>query len=247
MKIRALLVDDEPRARARMRRLLDSHEDVLVVGEAGNTEDALQAVLSQRPDVLFLDIQMPGSTGLQLAERLRDYLPEAVRPHVVFTTAHADHAVAAFGLESLDYLLKPVERDRLAATLRRLRREVWATAKSPIPLAPPPTPALTGHHGASIEAIAIGSIEVLEVEDSIVFATTDTGERHRLTQSLAELEPKLPTPPFLRASRGAIVNTDRIENLRAVEAGWVAVMDSGREVAVSRRRSRALRDRLQIP
>lgn len=246
MKIRALIVDDEPRARSRMRRLLDPHEDVVVVGEAENTEQALQKVLEARPDLVFLDVQMPGGLGTELAARLRDYLPDAVRPLVVFTTAHAEHAVEAFGLESLDYLLKPVERDRLAATLRRVRKEVWAGAAAPVSSRPPPEATLTGHHGASIEAVPIGAIEVLEVDDGVVFATTDDGERHRLSQSLAELEARLPNPPFLRVSRKAVVNIERVDRLSASDGAWDAVFDSGRRTRVSRRRTRALRDALGV-
>jgi len=247
MKIRALIVDDEPRARSRMRRLLAPHEDIVIAGEAENADQALQWVLEARPDLVFLDVQMPGGLGTDLAARLRDYLPDAVRPLVVFTTAHAEHAVEAFGLESLDYLLKPVERDRLADTLRRVRKEVWAS-RGPATGATRPKvePTLTGHHGASIEAVAIGAIELLEVEDGVVFATTEDGERHRLSQSLAELESRLPNPPFVRASRSAVVNTERIDRLASQEGAWHAVFDSGRRCKVSRRRTRALRDALGV-
>lgn len=249
MKIRALIVDDEPRARSRMRRLLAPHEDVVIAGEAENAEQALQKVLEARPDLVFLDVQMPGALGTELAARLRDYLPDAVRPLVVFTTAHAEHAVEAFGLESLDYLLKPVERDRLAATLRRVRKEVWAgrsTEMKPGPARSAPEPTLTGHHGASIEAVPIHAVELFEVEDGVVFATTDDGERHRLSQSLAELESRLPNPPFVRASRSAVVNIERIDRLTSKEGAWHAVFDSGRRSKVSRRRTRALRDALGV-
>lgn len=245
--IRTLVVDDEPRARSRMRRLLDAHDDLSVVGEAANGDDALQKVLELRPDVLFLDVDMPGTTGLQLASRINDYLPESVRPLIVFTTAHAEHAVEAFGLESLDYLLKPVERDRLAATLRRIRRVVWASGRTPVaPTTPPPETALAGHHGASIEAVPIGSIAVLEVEDGVVFATTHEAERHRLSQSLGELESRLPNPPFVRASRGAIVNIERVDRLTQTGDGWVAVLEGETQVKISRRRTRVIRDLLNL-
>lgn len=245
MKIRAVIVDDEPRARSRMRRLLDPHDDVVIVGEAKNGEEAVQKVLELRPDLLFLDVQMPGMRGTDAAARLRDYLPETVRPLLVFTTAHAEHAVEAFGLESLDYLLKPVERDRLADCLRRVRRKVWASGRSPVPApgAPAPTPAtLTAHRGASIEALAVNAILVVQVEDGIAFAYTVEGERRRLGDSLAEVESQLPAV-FARVSRGAIVNTERVDRLVPKDSGtFNAVLEDGREVSVSRRRAKRLKE-----
>jgi len=248
MKIRALIVDDEPRARSRMRRLLDPYDDVVVMGEATNGEQAVHKVLEGRPDVIFLDIHMPGLEGTAVASRLRDYLPESVRPLIVFTTAHAEHAVEAFGLDSLDYLLKPVERDRLGDCLRRVRREVWAAGRSPVaPTAPPPEATVTGHKGASIEAIAINAIVVVQVEDGLAFAYTVEGERRRLGESLAEVEAQLPAETFARVSRSAIVNTERVERLCPKESGtWAAIMEGGRSVSVSRRRAKHLRERLGL-
>lgn len=251
MKIRTLVVDDEPRARSRMRRLLDAHDDVVVVGEAGDGEDAVQQVLTLRPDLVFLDIRMPGVDGTTAAARLRDYLPETVRPLVVFTTAYPEHAVEAFGLESLDYLLKPVERDRLADCLRRVRRAVWASGRSagtgPTPAPPAASPTLTGHHGASIEAIAVNAILVVQVEDGLAFAYTTEGDRRRLGEGLAEIEARLPTPQFARVSRGAIVNTERVERLVPRDSGtWEAVLEGGRAVSVSRRRAKHLKELLGL-
>jgi DNA-binding LytR/AlgR family response regulator len=128
--LRALVVDDEPRARARLRRLLEPHSDVVVIGEAQTGAEAVAKTLELRPDIVFLDVNMPELSGTDAAARLRDYLPQSVRPAVVFTTAHAEHAVEAFALESVDYLLKPVERDRLAETLRRVRQAHWARSSS---------------------------------------------------------------------------------------------------------------------
>jgi DNA-binding LytR/AlgR family response regulator len=249
MKIRALVVDDEPRARARMRRLLALHEDVVVVGEAPTGDEAMQQALSLRPDVVFLDIHMPGSDGMAVAARLRDYLPESVRPLLVFTTAHAEHAVEAFGLESLDYLLKPVERDRLADCLRRVRRSVWgggrAPGAAPAPSAPPAT--LTSHRGASLAAIAVGAIVTVEVEDGVAFAYTVDGERHRLGEGLAEVEATLPAPPFVRVSRRALVNLERVEALVPRDSGtWSAQLEDGRSVGISRRRAKRVRELLAL-
>ena len=248
MTIRALIVDDEPRARARMRRLLEPHDDVVVVGEAGSGEAALQQTLSLRPDVLFLDIHMPGGDGTTVAARLRDYLPESVRPQVVFTTAHAEHAVEAFGLDILDYLLKPIERDRLADCLRRVRRALWGGARSTAAPVTPAAPAvLTAHHGASLSAIAVGSLTSVELEGGVAFAYTVDGARHRLGESLAEVEAALPSPPFVRVSRGALLALDRVERLVPGESGtWSAVVEGGRTVGISRRRAKRVRELLDL-
>ena len=124
-RLRVMIVDDEPRARARLRRLLAPHE-VDVVAEAGTGTEALQRVVEARVDLLFLDIEMPGPSGMDVAEQLQSLLPDEVRPLVVFTTAYSEHAVEAFHVGGTDYLLKPVERDRLAEAMGRVHRAVHA-------------------------------------------------------------------------------------------------------------------------
>ena len=119
--IRALVVDDEPLARSRMRRLLGDHPDVEVVGEAASGDEAVAATLRLRPDLLLLDVDMPEGSGTEALERIRLTVPEAMLPAAVFTTAHAEHAVEAFALEGLDYLLKPITRETLARALKRVR------------------------------------------------------------------------------------------------------------------------------
>jgi DNA-binding LytR/AlgR family response regulator len=242
--IKAILVDDEPRARARLRRLLEAHADVVVVGEAENGDEALQRTLTLRPDVVFLDVRMPGPSGTEVALRLAAYLPDSIRPAVVFTTAHAEHAVEAFAADGTDYLLKPIERDRLAEALRRVRRTAWSSTAPP--QAPPPAPApavLEGHHGQALSQVAVLSIRSVEVEDGVAFAFTADGGRTRLGEGLAELESSLPSPPFLRISRSAIVCVERIERLWPRESGTFEVeLDDGRRLAVSRRRARRLRE-----
>jgi DNA-binding LytR/AlgR family response regulator len=252
MNIRALVVDDEPLARARMRRLLEPHGDVAVVGEAAHGEAAVQQVLALRPDLVFLDIHMPGLDGTAVASRLRDYLPEGVRPWVVFTTAHPEHAVDAFGLECLDYLLKPVERDRLAECLRRVRRAVWAQGRFAPGAAPgaasaPGPVTLTGHRGAALEAVPVQGIVSLHSDEGVAFACTSDGQRHRLGEGLAEVEARLPSPPFVRVSRSAIVHLERVDRLvRHADGTWSAVMDDAREIPVSRRQVKGLRELLGV-
>lgn len=238
--LRALIVDDEPLARSRLRRLLEPHTDVLVVGEATDGEAALRQTMALRPDVIFLDIRMPGAAGTEVAQRLRTYLPESVRPAVVFTTAFADHAVEAFALEGVDYLLKPVDRDRLSEALRRVRRQLWASSSRGAPAAPEAPPAvpafLTGHHGAALESVPVGSLVSIEFEDGVAWGQRVDGERTRLSGTLAELEDRLPSPPFVRVSRSALVHIERVVRLRRVGSGFEVELQGGTRVLVSRRR-----------
>ncbi|MFT7520031.1 MAG: DNA-binding LytR/AlgR family response regulator [Kiritimatiellia bacterium] len=240
MTLRALVVDDEPRARARLKRLLDPHADVEVVGEASTGKQAVELVLTLRPDVVFLDVEMPEMTGTEAAARLRDYLPPSVRPALVFTTAHAEHAVQAFALQGLDYLLKPIERDRLAEALRRVRQARWAA--SPAVPSPPvfePDSFLKGHHGRAIASIPVRSLLCVQVEDGVAWALTVDGERTRLSGSLAQLEAGLASS-FVRVSRSCIVNAERVLRIRPVASSYEVELEGGHRVSVSRRRVKGL-------
>jgi len=251
MTIRALVVDDEPRARARLIRLLEPHADVAVIGQASTGAEAVRLVLSLRPDLVFLDVQMPELSGTDAAARLRDYLPQSVRPAVVFTTAHAEHAVKAFALESTDYLLKPIERDRLAESLRRVRQARWSTLAEPRPPAGPPQRSapgapdrsegfLTGHHGRAIESVPVGALLSIQVEDGTAWAHTVDGGRTRLAGGLAEIHAGLASPPFVRVSRSAVVNAERALRLRPLGSSFEVELEGGRRVPVSRRRVKQL-------
>lgn len=241
MTLRALVVDDEPRARARLRRLLEPYADVVVVGEAQTGAEAVKKTLQLRPNVVFLDVDMPELSGTDAVAQLRDYLPQSVRPAVVFTTAHAEHAVQAFALEGVDYLLKPVERDRLAEALRRVRQAHWARTGAVPATAPPPSTAyLTAHHGRAIGSIAVGSLLYVQVDYSTAFAHTVDGETSRLSGGLADIEAELPCPPFVRVSRSAIVNVERALRLWPKGSTVEVELEGGQRVAVSRRRVKRL-------
>jgi serine phosphatase RsbU (regulator of sigma subunit) len=163
MLIRALIVDDEPPARARLRHLLEQHRGVAIVGEAGNAAEALDLVRDQRPDVLFLDVEMPAVRGTSLASSL----PEP-RPYVVFTTAYERYAIEAFACDATDYLLKPVIRGKLAETIERIRqrmtrrsdveRDVAAASALQAEMWPGALPAIAGFDcaAASLPAAGVG-------------------------------------------------------------------------------------------
>jgi len=264
MAIRTLVVDDEPLARSRMKRLLAEHPDVEVVGEAADGMAAVSEVLCLRPDVVFLDVNMPGSTGTECLRAIHAALPEDLWPLAVFTTAYEEHAVEAFALEGTDYLLKPVERDTLARALRRVRKVLWrdsaAVAAPPSPSAQPvvpitaeppphddePTGHLAAHRAGRIVRLALDDVACVVVEDTITFATTAEG-RFRLKSTLHEVEARLPSPPFVRISRSAIVQLSWVSTIDPMPSGtFEAVLRSpvGLRLAVSRRRGRRLRELL---
>ncbi len=269
MKVRALVVDDEPLARRRLRRLLKDHEDVEVVGEATTGDEAIAAALEAHPDVMFMDVRMPGIDGLQALRGLRDKLTDDVMPLAVFTTAYEDHAVEAFELEGTDYLVKPIGKKELARALQRVRRVLWQRGRGPQPAdeagaaadveAPgrddravePRTDRdavghLAAHRAGKIIRLALDDIACLTVDDTITWAITADG-KHRLRQGLGQLETRLPCPPFFRVSRAAIINLGWIDHLAPMFSGTYSAFlrePVGVEVHVSRRRARELRQLL---
>jgi DNA-binding LytR/AlgR family response regulator len=251
--IRALVVDDEPLARSRLLRLLSAHPDVSVVGEASSGNEAVAACLQHRPTLLFLDVDMPDGTGLEALERIRQTLPEALAPLAVFTTAHEEHAVKAFALEGLDYLLKPIEPATLDRALLRVRKRLWAQSPTPAPIAAPapPPPAvssghLAAHRGGRVISLDLDDVACVEIEDTIAFAYTAEG-RFRLNGTLGELLERLPSPPFIQVSRSAVVQLDHVKHLEPLGAGvWLASLKAPVEksVRVARRRVKTLRELL---
>ena len=263
MTIRAVVVDDEPLARSRMRRLLGGHPDVEIVGEAADGKEAVAAALTLRPDVMFMDVQMPVQHGTDALRAIHEALPEDLWPMTVFCTAYDDHAVEAFELEGTDYLLKPVEKEAIGRAMRRVRKAMWSRAPSPQPppAAEPPSPAtppehsgeipdaathLAAHRAGRIVSLALDQIACVVVEDTITFACTPEG-RFRLRMSLHEAEAKLPSPPFVRVSRSAILQLSWVHHLDPLVSGtYEAILRApvGLGIAVSRRRARRLRELL---
>jgi two-component system LytT family response regulator len=250
--LRVVLVDDEPLARARARRLLAEVGGTEVVGEAGSVAEASRVIDSVRPDLVLLDVQMPGEDGFALLARLDP------RPAVVFVTAYDQYAVQAFEENAVDYLLKPFRADRLAAALARVRREL----STPEDLSRRLEELLAAvgpgtHAGAFLErfTVRLGTRQLIVkaedvlwfgAEDKLVFAATATA-RHYVNFTLDELERRLDPGKFVRVHRSAIANLDRAAALRPGFAGtWrLQLNDEARtEVPVSRARARLLRTRL---
>ena len=249
--LRALIVDDEPLARARARRMLAEIGGVEVVGEAASAAEARARIAAARPDVLLLDIQIPGEDGFAL---LRSLDP---RPAVVFVTAFDRYAVRAFEENAVDYLLKPFRRERLAEALERARRDLERPADASGRLAAL-LAAMEGHEASDRLdrfTVRVGPRQVIlkaeeirwfGAEDKLVFAATARG-RHYVNFTLDQLERRLDPRRFARVHRAAIVNLDHVAALRPAFAGaWRLELkgDPGEEVPVSRARARALRERL---
>jgi two-component system LytT family response regulator/two-component system response regulator LytT len=234
--IRALLVDDEAPARSELRYLLATHPEVEVVGEAASATEALKLAAAVPYDVVFIDIEMPGLSGLDAA-RLVHGRPGIAR--LVFVTAHEQYAIEAFAVEALDYLLKPVEPERLAQVVRRLA-------------------ALQGPSEAveKIPVVSGGETILLDRED-LYYARADgdysrvhTSDRSYLcTRSLRQLEEMLPGDRFARIHRSHLVNLGKVAAVRRVGSDRISLaLDDAEqtELGVARRQTRAVRERLRI-
>ncbi|MGK6352465.1 LytR/AlgR family response regulator transcription factor [Parapedobacter sp. DT-150] len=222
----ALIVDDEPLARQRLRQLLHAHPAILVVGEAGNGEEALVLIKALQPDLLFLDIEMPVSNGFELLKQLEQ------QPWVVFVTAYDQYALQAFEQNSVDYLLKPVEPARLEKTIRKLTQAATPPASIDIQrlldsIRPQQALAsLTVRLGDRILLIKVDQLVAVDAEDKYVLLHTADGKRHLTDYTLVDLENQLPHQ-FLRIHRSTIVNTDRIREVRrGFNGSFTFVMDA---------------------
>ena len=250
MTLRAVLVDDEPLARRRLRHLLAAHPSVEIVGEAADGVAAMQLITRARPDLVFLDVQMPELSGFDVLARL------ASRPSIIFVTAFDDFAVRAFEEQALDYLLKPVEPERLARALsrfdakggsapledeqQRLERLLEAVARRSAPRR------LAVRRGAKVTLVEPDSITFCRAEDKYTVLYTAEGE-HLADLTIEDLERTLDPARFLRIHRGAIVNLAMVRDLTAVEGGrfLVTLKDAaGTQLYASRSGAKALRDRL---
>ena len=233
--MKALLVDDERLARSGLRRLLGAYEDVSIVGEAANADEALSQIQRLQPDVVFLDVEMPGRSGLELLEELEDL------PAVIFTTAYQDYAVRAFEVNAFDYLLKPIAAERLDAALAKVRKLVV------------PKGAGSSHErrvflrdGERCWIVAIEEIRVLESEGNYTRVYFD-GNRPLIYKSLNALEARLDPAIFFRASRSHIVNLRDIQSLAPqADGGLVASLTGGIKVGISRRQARKLRELMSL-
>ena len=227
-RLRAVIVDDEPLALARMRRLIERDGRVDIVAECGTGADAIDALRTYRPDVAFLDVQMPGADGFRVLALA------GAGTRVVFITAHAEHAVRAFDAQAADYLLKPLSYPRLRAAIERLQ---------PAGEAPSPKYAvrLTVQAGARLRVLDVGAIDCLVAQANYV--EVEAGDqRHRVRDTLAGLEARLDPEAFVRIHRSRIVRIAAIRDLELHDSGELLLrLESGRRLSTGRRYRERLR------
>jgi two-component system LytT family response regulator len=238
--IRALIVDDEPHAREELESLLLETGAFEVVGRCGNAVEAVHAIRGERPDVVFLDIQMPAISGFELLSMIDD----EELPEIVFVTAHDEHALRAFEERAIDYLLKPVARERLAKTVERLRRP-RAAAGPPAAAALPRSPIrrIPCLAGRAIKLVDLADIELVRSSEAGVYVVTAKGELFtELTLRVLEERAGL-----VRCHKQVLVNIDQVDEIRPLEDGAASIRTrSGKEAPVSRRFLSKLRERLEI-
>ena len=234
--MKAMIIDDEPPARRELRRLLAGFPWVEIVGEAGNVDQAAELIETLTPELLFLDIQMPGGSGFDLLARLEDV------PQVIFTTAYDEHAVRAFKVDALDYLLKPIEPARLAEALGRVKSA--EAARTPKPHAV--LEQIFVRDGSRCWFVPLREVRLLTSEGNYIRLSWGKSQP-LLGRALAALEQRLDPTRFFRANRRQIINLDFIETVElGVNGRLHAQLRDGPEVEISRRQARLFKTKLSI-
>jgi two-component system, LytTR family, response regulator len=247
MKIRALIVDDEPLARQRIRHLARDEAALEVVGECASAVEALAEIQRQGPDLLFLDVQMPEMNGFELLQKL----PRERLPLVIFTTAYDQHAVRAFEAHALDYLLKPFEPDRFKAAVARAHehlanQQASVAARGLLDLLATGQNSLSAPNSKAYltrltvksndKVVVIKSTDIDSIESAGNYVAVNVGrESHILRETLNALETQLDPENFLRVSRSAIVNLDRVRELQPMFRGeHIIVLQNGKRILMTR-------------
>lgn len=235
--MKAMIVDDEPLARRELRRLLAEFAWVEIIGEAGNIAEAAKAIEADAPELVFLDIKMPGGSGFDLLAKLEHV------PRVIFTTAHDEHAVQAFEVNALDYLLKPIEPERLAGALAR--------ARGPLPTQsaarqPQVVERLFIRDGARCWFVPLNEVSLIEAEGNYVRLHWRQ-VRPLLGRPLSSLEERLDPQRFFRANRRQIINVEFIEEVEPGASGQLHVqLRGGPEIEISRRQARVFKTLMSV-
>jgi two-component system, LytTR family, response regulator len=252
MPIRALIADDEASARSRLRKLLAPYAFELIE-DAHDGLAALQAIMKHRPQVVFLDIEMPGLGGFGVVEALAP----AHMPLIVFVTAYDEHALAAFDANAVAYLLKPVAPDRLRTVVARIEQLVGSeggvaqeAARTSAIASATPQPL---HHVLALQRegyvlIPLGDVCFFQVEDGVTHVKTATAS-YRTNYAIGNLESRLPSPPFFRAHRATIANLDKVATINPMFKGSIVLTmkDAERsEIQVSERQAKTVRALLQF-
>lgn len=240
--MKALLIDDERLARNELRRLLKAHAEIEVVGEAVDAGEAQEKIITLKPDLLFLDIQMPGDDGFTLLERIEPPLPV-----VIFTTAYDEFAVKAFEFNALDYLLKPVDPTRLMTALEKLRGHAMrsgdtAAGRDRLGL----DDKVFVREGDHCWFVPVKNIRLLESEGNYTRLYFDD-HKPQLFRSLTAMEERLDPRHFFRANRKQVINLAWVEDIEPWFSGGLLVkLKGGLKVELSRRQAQDFRDRMSL-
>jgi two-component system LytT family response regulator len=249
--LRVAIVDDEPLVRSGLRSLLEAEREVTIVAEARNGTDALVAIRAHRPDVVFLDVQMPGMDGFEVLSAIE----AAMRPVIVFVTAHDDYAIRAFDVHAVDYLLKPFDAARFQLALERARTRLASPTDasgsrleallSELQGRPRYADRLMLKDDGSVIVLLVADIDWLTAADNYV--TVHAGSsRYKVRQTITALERKLDPERFARTHRSAIVSLDRVRSLEPMAAGeYVITLSTGAKVPLSRSYRDDFRHRLE--
>ncbi len=250
-ELRVVIADDEPLVRSGLRSLLEREPGVTIVGEARNGIEALEVIQASTPDVVFLDVQMPGMDGFEV---LFGVAADA-RPSVVFVTAFDDYAIRAFDVHAVDYLLKPFDAERFGLALDRVRaRRGDASGASAQRLDALLTELKSARRypdrlllkdEGNVIVVLVADIDWIEAADNYIKVHA-RGARYRVRQAIKDVETKLDPVHFARAHRSAIVNLDRVRTLQPMAAGeYVITLSSGDKVALSRGYRDSFREKLE--
>lgn len=240
--MKALIIDDERLARKELMKLLEEHPSIEIVGEAMNAEEAINMVNELNPDLLFLDIQMPGKTGFQLLEEL-----DAV-PFVVFTTAYDEFALKAFEVNALDYLLKPIQADRLSETVSKIldkeksKSAAVRNADKKLGL----NDQVFVKDGDRCWFVSLSNVRMFESDGNYIKVYFDNN-RPMIHKSLNALDEKLDERAFFRASRKHIINLSWVESIEQwFNGGLMVKLKGGDKVEVSRRQAAKFKDMMSL-
>jgi len=246
--MKAIVVEDSRLAREGLVRMLEDYPELTVVGQADHAGSALTLVNATHPDVIFLDIHMPGSTGFELLEKL-SYLPQ-----IIFTTAYSEHAIRSFDFNTIDYLLKPISKERLTVAINKLlaRTDNDTTEQSENNKNQPVKDPLEGHSKLLVKdgdhcfLIRLDTIRYIESQKNYVQLYFENNKAF-VKKSLNSIEARLPKSIFFRANRQFVVNLQEIRRIEeSISDGFIVTMSDGKELEISRRNAIELKELLSF-